>query len=363
MIDWMLIAVLACVLCGLIVASARWHQSYTDDHDAHLPQKIHSGVVPRIGGVAILLAFIAGVFAPDLDAVTTLVASKIMILGAPAILLGFLEDITKAVRPLYRMGGMVLSACALVVTGHLSLDLQAHFGAHAWVNQLGWLGVVLPVLGIVGVTNAFNLIDGLNGLSSGVVTLALATLAWLAASHGDQVVLDLAVALAAATLGFWAFNVSTGRIFLGDGGAYMLGMATSALSLVLLLRNPGISPFVFPLLFAYPVVETLFVMARRHLSGVSIVTPDRMHLHHIVFDCVCQRVQVGEKTRHLMATSLLMGFAGIPMAVAACFPADHWVLLASMVIQGASYLVLFGALMKTREEQEPPVTIIGNRDV
>lgn len=363
MIDWVLIAVLAFVLCGLIVASARWHRTYTDDHDAHLPQKIHSGVVPRIGGVAILLAFFAGVFAPDLDAVTTLVASKIMILGAPAVLLGFLEDITKAVRPLYRMGGMVLSAFALVVTGHLSLDLQAHFGAHAWVSQLGWLGVVLPVLGVVGVTNAFNLIDGLNGLSSGVVVLALAALGLLAASHGDQVVFDLAWALAAATLGFWAFNVSTGRIFLGDGGAYMLGMATSALSLVLLLRNPGISPFVFPLLFAYPVVETFFVMARRHLSGVSIVTPDRLHLHHLVFDRVGQRVRVGEKTRHMMATSLLMGFAGIPMAVAVCFPADHWVLLASLVIQGVSYLVLFGALMKTREQPEPPVTIIGNRDV
>ena len=363
MIDSMLIAFFACVLCGVIVVSARWHQSYTDDHDSHLPQKIHSGVVPRIGGIAILLAFIAGVVAPDLDAVTTLVATKIMILGAPAILLGFLEDITKAVRPLFRMGGMVLSACALVVTGHLSLDLQAHFGAHWWAGQFGWLGVVLPVLGVVGITNAFNLIDGLNGLSSGVAVLALAALAWLAASCGDQVVFDLAVVLIASTLGFWVFNVSTGRIFLGDGGAYMLGMAAAALSLVLLLRNPGVSPLIFPLVFAYPVIETFFVMARRYLSGVSIVAPDRLHLHHLVFDRVSQRVRLGEKARHLMATSLLIGFAGIPMAVAACFPSDHGVLLVSMAVQGVSYLMVFGALMKSRTEQVPPVTIIGNRDV
>ena len=87
-----------------------------------------------------------------------------------------------------------------------------------------------------------------------------------------------------ALLGFLVFNYPSGRIFMGDGGAYLLGFWLGELSVLLVVRNPDVSPWFPIVLLAYPVVETLFsIYRRKFLQGRSAGRPDAMHLHQLIY--------------------------------------------------------------------------------
>ena len=139
------------------------------------------------------------------------------------------------------------------------------------------------VFAVTGVAHSINIIDGLNGLSGVVAILAAIGLAILAATVGDTFVLSAACVLAASIAGFLVLNYPRGRIFLGDGGAYLVGLLLAELSVILVHRNSEVSPW-FPLvLLAYPVWETLFSMYRRKKSGGSTGEADCLHFHTLVY--------------------------------------------------------------------------------
>jgi UDP-N-acetylmuramyl pentapeptide phosphotransferase/UDP-N-acetylglucosamine-1-phosphate transferase len=114
--------------------------------------------------------------------------------------------------------------------------------------------------------------------------LILAGLACVAAQAGDVLLAWVAVVSIAAVFGFFVWNYPNGLVFLGDGGAYFVGFVIGELCLLLLQRNPNVSPL-FPLLLcAYPVFETLFSMYRRRvLRGRAVSMPDGIHLHSLVY--------------------------------------------------------------------------------
>ncbi|MBP6777591.1 MAG: glycosyltransferase family 4 protein, partial [Piscinibacter sp.] len=130
---------------------------------------------------------------------------------------------------------------------------------------------------------AINIIDGFNGLASMCVMMILLAVAYVALQVDDGVVLALALVGAGAVLGFFIWNYPAGLIFLGDGGAYFLGFYLSEVALLLIIRNPQVSPL-FPLLAAiYPIFETVFSMYRRRLvKGRPVGMPDGAHLHSLV---------------------------------------------------------------------------------
>jgi len=81
-------------------------------------------------------------------------------------------------------------------------------------------------------------------------------------------------------LGFWIINISSGRLFLGDSGAYLIGHLVGWCSILIVARHPNISPWALLLGTAYPVSETIITIFRRLLAGASIIKPDQAHLHH-----------------------------------------------------------------------------------
>jgi UDP-N-acetylmuramyl pentapeptide phosphotransferase/UDP-N-acetylglucosamine-1-phosphate transferase len=125
--------------------------------------------------------------------------------------------------------------------------------------------------------------------------IVLAALAWVAGEVGDPVVLTASLTMLGALLGFLVWNYPGGKIFMGDGGAYLLGFWLAELAVLLVVRNPDVSPW-FPLmLLAYPITETLFSMYRRHiLRGYSPGEADAMHLHQLIYSRLA-RVGVGSK--------------------------------------------------------------------
>lgn len=341
----------------LLVRSAHAHarlSRLSHDHDLSGPQKFHAQPVPRIGGVGIVAGLAAGLAAIALlDAASGRLGFLLLACGLPAFAAGVTEDLTKGVTPLRRLLATVLSALlaawwidgVLVRTALPGLD---------WVVSFPIGAALVTAFAVTGVANSINIIDGFNGLASMCTVLILLCLAYVAFQVDDVQIAWLALAGVGAMLGFFVWNFPAGLIFLGDGGAYFVGFYIAELAVLLLHRNPTVSPM-FPLLLCiYPVFETVFsIYRRRFLRAQPSSMPDGIHLHSLIYRRV-MRWAVGNRsaralTRRNSMTSpylwLLCMLAAIP---AVLFWDNTPVLMAMIVLFGVSYVVLYWRIVRFR---------------
>jgi UDP-GlcNAc:undecaprenyl-phosphate GlcNAc-1-phosphate transferase len=114
--------------------------------------------------------------------------------------------------------------------------------------------------------------------------ISTAAIAFVAFKVGDLVLVYPALILIGAVMGFFIWNYPRGLVFLGDGGAYLIGFVISALSILLVHRNPTVSPWFVLLVNVYPVFETLFTIWRRYIhEGRSAGLPDGAHFHSLIY--------------------------------------------------------------------------------
>ena len=323
------------VITLLVIRYQHLHAHFTADHDLNGVQKFHSTPVPRVGGVGIIFGVLAGLCAKLFveSSEVALPGLELLACGLPALLAGFIEDLTKKVGVKERLAATTVSALLggyflgawitrLDIPG-VDLLLQVpviEFSQRA-LSFSGIFTISLTALAIAGVANAYNIIDGYNGLSGVVAIIVLLGMAYVAEQVGDRVVLIAAFSMVGAIAGFLIWNYPNGLIFLGDGGAYLVGFFIADLSVMLVSRNPGVSPW-FPLLLSfYPIFETLFSIWRKKVHrGMSPGVPDGVHFHMLVYKRIV-RWAVGatsskEKTQRNALTSpylwVLSSFAVIP---------------------------------------------------
>jgi UDP-N-acetylmuramyl pentapeptide phosphotransferase/UDP-N-acetylglucosamine-1-phosphate transferase len=132
---------------------------------------------------------------------------------------------------------------------------------------------------MVAVANGMNLIDGVNGLCGAVALSILSALLFLSYKTNDAVMLSTIFSVILILIPFVIFNYPYGKIFLGDLGAYSLGLIISMLTIILFGRHPEISPWGAVLILIYPATEVVFSLLRRAMKGVSIYHADIAHLH------------------------------------------------------------------------------------
>lgn len=295
----LLLAVMVSFLvCWFIVRSGRLHGRFSHDLTTAGPQKFHTMPTPRIGGVAIAAALAASVLALEpldwLNSASAYGLTMLALSAIPAFAGGFGEDVTRKVGVLARLMLTFASAvfASLLVGATLDrLDMPGLDTLLLWPI----FAIAFTAFAVGGIANATNIIDGYNGLASGYAVIVLAALAWVAGQVGDPVVLTASLAMLGALLGFLVWNYPGGKIFMGDGGAYLLGFWLAELAVLLVVRNPDVSPW-FPLmLLAYPITDTLFSIYRRFvLRGRSAGEADAMHLHQLVYNRLA-RVGVGSR--------------------------------------------------------------------
>lgn len=285
----------------LLVRATKLFAASCDD-DFSKPQKLHTQAVPRIGGAAIVLGLLASAawlpWTMGVDAAQ--LAWGLLLCSVPAFAAGFYQDWTDTVTPRGRLAATAVAAvlCFFVLDAAIrdtdipGLDWLASFGAGS---------LFLTVLAVTGIAHAINIIDGLNGLASMCVMIMLCAIAYVAFEVGDTLIVTLALAAVGAVLGFFIWNFPAGMIFLGDGGAYFLGFFLSEISILLLVRNPTVSPL-FPLLVCvYPIVETLFSIYRRYwLRSTLPSLPDGIHLHSLLYRRL-MRWAVGSRSAKAMS--------------------------------------------------------------
>ncbi|MCH9665815.1 MAG: glycosyltransferase [Gammaproteobacteria bacterium] len=254
------------------------------DSDTQGIQKAHTDKkIPRIGGTGIFFGLALSIFFTGYFG-TYNYDTVFVLLCFLAFVAGFIEDLAKKISPFYRLAfsfATVYLACVVLDTGFYHSGFQYiddNFLTSAWVAY------PLAIVMAGGVMHSINIIDGYNGLSSGIAIIALIAIALIAIAIGDKHIALLCISLVGAILGTLAFNYPWGKIFIGDGGAYMLGFMIAIIASLLVNRNLEVSPW-FPLMtIALPVWETLFSIIRRKLLSRKAATePDNDHLHNLVY--------------------------------------------------------------------------------
>ena len=237
-------------------------------------RKVHDHVMPRLGGLAIFVAFLIGVVIlrpMDESMIAILIGSFVIIVT------GVLDDMYE-ISPKAKLLGQTLAAAIVIFFGDIQIEfINLPFGGEL---NFGYLSIPLTLIWIIGITNAINLIDGLDGLAAGVSTIALLTLAAMASIMGNVFVLAIALLLAASSSGFLFYNFHPAKIFMGDTGSLFLGFMISVLAL-LGFKNVAFVSLVIPIIMlGVPISDTFFAIVRRLLNKQPPFSPDKSHLHH-----------------------------------------------------------------------------------
>jgi UDP-GlcNAc:undecaprenyl-phosphate GlcNAc-1-phosphate transferase len=240
-------------------------------------RKVHRAPMPRLGGMAIFMAFLI----PSLFLIFSVQASTTylgIIIGSVIVFaVGMLDDVYQ-LSPGIKLIGQSIAALTAMYFG-----VMVQFVTHPFDGMvgLGILAIPLTFLWIVGITNAINLIDGLDGLAAGVSGIAALTMGIVAYIQGQQMVFVLALLLMAAIAGFLPYNFYPARTFMGDGGSNFLGFILACLAIMGLTKSTAIiSLFVPIVILGIPIFDTFFAIIRRFINKKPIFRPDKAHLHH-----------------------------------------------------------------------------------
>jgi UDP-N-acetylmuramyl pentapeptide phosphotransferase/UDP-N-acetylglucosamine-1-phosphate transferase len=325
----MLLVLFVATLCSflvtvLLIRYQHLHSKFSADCDLKGVQKFHAVPVPRIGGVPIFTGLLVGLGVAYFTQ-SNFMGLQLLMVALPAVGAGLIEDLTKKVSVFQRLLATFVSA---LLGAHFLHANIAHLDI-GWLDQLlssfWFVSFLFTMVAVGGVAHSINIIDGYNGLSGMVALFVFIALAYVSFKVGDGVLLAVSFAACGAVLGFLCLNYPRGLIFAGDGGAYLVGFLIAEISVLLVARNPQVSPW-FPLLLViYPVFETVFSMYRRKfLQDRSVGSPDALHLHQMVYRRLVRWMVGSKEARHLtrrnsLTAPYLWGLASLSVAPAMLF--------------------------------------------
>ncbi|MEA3188617.1 MAG: UDP-GlcNAc:undecaprenyl-phosphate/decaprenyl-phosphate GlcNAc-phosphate transferase [Chthoniobacter sp.] len=251
--------------------------------EANESRKRHNGAIPRLGGMPIILALsvgLVGILTAQFKSTGDWLAIMMGALSMCA--LGLWDDF----KPLGARKKLVaqVAIAALVYALGLRIEFITYPGG-AWSVELGWLGLPLTMFWLIAVPNIINLIDGFDGLAGGLGMFMAVTLGVVGLMAEQLPVAWFAFTLAGSLLGFLVFNFPPARIFLGDGGAYLIGFCIAALSLTSSQKGSiGAVLLVTIVALGVPILDTSFALMRRALRGFPLFEGDAEHVHHRLED-------------------------------------------------------------------------------
>jgi len=337
----------------MILLYARNGSAFILDNDLTGIQKIHKMPVPRIGGVALLLGLITGLgisYSKDIGIFKLYLV--ILLCSLPVFIAGLIDDLIKNLNIKIRFILAFISA------------FLAGFFLNNWLNNVGlipidylfsfyYFSIFFTCFAVVGIINSFNIIDGNNGLSSMVGIIIFIGLAYISFKVDDYVLLSCLLSIIGALFGFFVWNYPRGLIFLGDSGAYLIGYLVAELSLLLVVRNPEVSPWFPFLLCLYPIVETLFTIYRRiHFGQYHFSFADSIHLHQIIHRRVAWFAfpmghTAGDLVKRNSFTSpYLWVFTFLSFAPSIVFWDNSYVLIMAVIFLSIVYLKLYSRIVR-----------------
>lgn len=248
-------------------------------------RKLQEKPILRLGGLPIYAVFLAAFLflnriGAGAGAGNAEVAFPVafLFLGTGFFLLGFLDDLFGVPAKL-KLAAQVSLAFGAFYSGMRIEVISNPFGSGQ--VELGHLGLILTVLWFVALPNLINLIDGMDGLAGGVTLFLMGTLAVLGVMTGHFALALLCMVVIGGILAFLFFNLPPAKIYMGDGGSYFLGFLIAAASLISSSKGSIFGALLVVLIaLGFPILDTLFAITRRALSGLPVMAPDARHIHH-----------------------------------------------------------------------------------
>jgi UDP-GlcNAc:undecaprenyl-phosphate/decaprenyl-phosphate GlcNAc-1-phosphate transferase len=273
------IFVVALLICASVTALLLRNQLMFGMDKPDRRRKLHERPVSRLGGLPIFLTLSFGFLLavlrfPDFNADWW----PIILTNSLVFAVGFIDDL-KPQGARIKLVGQVGAACILYALG-VSIDsLSNPFGEGNL--SLGWWSFPITVLWLIAIPNIINLIDGMDGLATGFGLFLCATLAFVGHFALMPDVVLVSVIMCGALAGFLVFNFPPARIFLGDGGAYLIGFFIASVSLMSSHKGSVIAGLLVMIIaLGVPILDTLFAIIRRAIRGVPIFRADAEHIHH-----------------------------------------------------------------------------------
>lgn len=318
------------------------------------PRKIHTRIIPYLGGLPFYLAFLATVlfvevFYPEYSQPALF---PMCVVGTLIVLMGIYDDI-RDMSSLKKLIIEIILLTGLYFYGYQTTEIASPFGGSF---SVGWIAVIITPLWIAGVINAVNFSDGLDGLAAGLVFICAASIFAIAFKDGQPSSCILMACLMGATLGFLRYNFNPASIFMGDAGALFLGFVLGATTLA--ERHKGVTTIALTvpmIVLAVPLLDTFlsfFRRLRRARQG-KFFSPDRNHLHHRLLDLGLTQRQV---VLSLYYVSACMGLMAFILSVVPSTYSFLILLLAAMAVAFGVLVLHFIEIIAERNEAAPEDT-------
>jgi UDP-GlcNAc:undecaprenyl-phosphate/decaprenyl-phosphate GlcNAc-1-phosphate transferase len=268
-----------------LVRRAAFATGIIDAPDGH--RKLHGRTVPLGGGVAVLASMglalvICGAIGSrwidighaDRSFLSAIAGSSIFL-----VIIGLLDD-KYELRGRQKFLAQIAAVGCVVIFGGLRIDRIELFGYHL---EMGVAAVPFTMFWLLGAINALNLIDGVDGLATTIGVVFSVALSILATMNGFVVDGVCALAMAGSLAGFLIYNLPPAKIFLGDAGSMLIGLVLGVLAIRCSLKGPATVALAAPTaIWAVLIFDVGMAILRRKLTGRSLYTTDRGHLHHVL---------------------------------------------------------------------------------
>jgi UDP-GlcNAc:undecaprenyl-phosphate/decaprenyl-phosphate GlcNAc-1-phosphate transferase len=281
------VAFVLSLLCGTLLTPLvrrLAHRFGALDH-GRSSRKIHGKPIPRLGGIAIVIAFYAplvGLLLFQTGVGQLFLAEREHVIGLfvggfAIALLGLYDDLRGANA--WKKFAVQFAVAGLLYYLGFRIDVFANPLGEPIV--LGWASVPFTMFWIVGVINALNLIDGLDGLAGGVALVAIITTFLVSFQRGHPLMMLFTSALAGAIVGFLVYNFNPASIFMGDTGSMFLGFVLSTTAIQTNQKaSTAVAVLIPAIALGVPIMDTLLAIARRALRGRPLFQADKEHIHH-----------------------------------------------------------------------------------
>ncbi len=278
-----------------------------DAPDGH--RKMHERVISRLGGLPIFVTLLVGLAFAMLNLENLpAVWWPLLLCNALVFGIGFLDDL-KPLGAKWKLVGQIGAAAILYSFGQ-SIDVITSPGGTGSI-PLGWWAPAATILWLVAIPNIINLIDGMDGLATGFGLFLCLTLAFVGHFTGRADIVMMAAVMAGALAGFLMFNFPPAKIFLGDGGAYLIGFFIASVSLSNSQKGYVVGAlFVMTVALGVPILDTLFAILRRAVRGVPLFRADAEHIHHRL---ILLGYSKGQALAVMYAVCALLSLIGISM--------------------------------------------------
>ena len=248
---------------------------------SHLARKIHNTDVIRVGSLSLLPILFFIEFYLQNNFLIIIIYCFMMLL------VGLLEDLSNKLSYSLRLASLFLITTLFVITQNFIVEAFDNKFL-SFISNIYLISIIFSILGFIFLINGINFLDGLNGLALGVSSLIILNFYFLSRGH-PQNIDNLCLILLIPIFSLFLFNLFTGKIYLGDGGAYFLGGIIGCLSILIANNQIELSTKI-ACIIAFPIYEIIFTFFRRIIKGKNPFRPDDKHLHTLLYKLISSKL-------------------------------------------------------------------------